>query len=276
MHLTEAALSLAGDYNVFYLRRPNINKPTFPLSGSGLKPAALLFFLLCFSTFCLSESIETQRKSENRIHVSRNAPNTNINGVLPNLPLDTSQLPLSTTLPQLESMLSSHLIGLTGFALNNINTIKDGESPLSLLHNKNSNCAIRLSAPLNFNFGSLMPAEPSSNSIVSFHFSVDCKRPAAYRVVVVDEKKQQLYGPFLPASILQGDGSRTPATVLLLLNGQPLGSELRNNGVNLSQLELSAELRASPEIPLTPYRAGSVKLGLESASLVLIEFGLLN
>ncbi len=188
-----------------------------------------------------------------------------------------SDQPARTALSQLEGLLSSQLIGLGGVALHNANSLT-GETPLlsSLLQNIGSNCEIREPTPLSFNFGALMPAEPSANSNITFHFSVDCKRPAAYRIVILDARQQQLYGSYLPAAIVQADGTRSTAAVFLTLDGKPLGSEFRNSGVNPSQHALSAELRATPQMAVTPNRAGSVQLGLESAALTLIEFGLLQ
>lgn len=188
-----------------------------------------------------------------------------------------SDQPTRAALSQLEGLLSSQLIGLGGVNLHNVNSIT-GKTPLlsSLLQNTGSNCKIREPYPLSFNFGELMPAEPSANSTISYHFSVDCKRPAAYRIVILDANQQQLYGSYLPAAIVQADGTQSAAAVFITIDGKPMGREIRNSGINPSQHTLSAELRASPQVPVTPQQAGNISLGMESAALTLIEFGLLQ
>lgn len=198
-------------------------------------------------------------------------------GDLPSL--STLSSPPGDVLPDIERLLSRQLDRLQDQIFNEpLLDVAESRTDIplrTLLERASTNCTIRQTSPLTFIFGNLMPAEPSANSSVNVHFAVDCKRPAAYRIVVVDDRRQQIYGSFLPAKVLQGDGSATPAAVYVSLDDLPLGSLHRNNGLSPSQHEIAAELRASPEAVFTPRSAGRVVLGLDSAYLALIETGLL-
>lgn len=143
----------------------------------------------------------------------------------------------------------------------------------SLLKNVSRSCSVRESAPLNFDFGALMPGTPSPLSALSSRISVDCVRPAAYRLVIVDGQRQRLFGSTIPAIVTQADGSRTNAALVVLADGKPLGQTHRNNGRLPNQHEIAVELRTAPQVPLVPAHAGRVELDLDSAYLTVIDAG---
>ena len=185
--------------------------------------------------------------------------------------------PLQTSLTQLNYVLSQQLIHLKGMQVTApLESIGVNETLSSLLSKTSDNRTIRDRRPFMIGFGALSPAEPSVNSTVNHHFSVDCKRPAAYRVVIFDESQQLIFAPFLPASVVQADGTRERASLMIKLDGQPLGSQFRSNGVNPVHHELSAELRARPGEPVTPSAPGKIQLDLQNASIALVEFGILQ